>query len=210
MPSLDPTSDPEATRRSVIPPQNPELESSMAPTQAIPSNAASRPEGEPTQAVPCDTSYSAETRPSRPHYLESIQQTAHVAPVSSLAYTCVLVPRMPGHLLVNQLSRRMMDWLPQLCIAYGWRIVSMLIQPEYLQWTVQVAPAISPGNVVRLIRQQTSRRIFAQLPQYEVDNPSGDFWAPGFLIISGTQPPSHEVVQDFIYQTRTRQSPWLH
>jgi REP element-mobilizing transposase RayT/ActR/RegA family two-component response regulator len=186
-------SDPEATRRSVLTPYASELESSTAPTQAM-----SR-----------ETSPNAETRPSKPHYLESIQQTTHVPPVSSLAYTCVLVPRMPGHLLVNQLTQRMMDWLPQLCIAYGWQIVSMLVQPEYLQWTVQVAPAISPGNVVRLIRQQTSRRIFAQLPQYEVENPSGDFWAPGFLIISGTQPPSHEVVRDFIYQTRNRQSPWF-
>jgi ActR/RegA family two-component response regulator/REP element-mobilizing transposase RayT len=194
--------DPEATRRSVLIPKSTDLESSTALTQAV----LRVPEGDATQP----TSSSEETRPSKPRYLESIQQTAHMPPVSSLAYTCVLVPRMPGHLLVNQLAKRVMDWLPQLCIAYGWQIVSLLIQPEYLQWTVQVAPAISPGNVVRLIRQQTSRRIFAQLPQYEVENPSGDFWAPGFLIISGTQPPSHEVVHDFIYQTRTRQSPWSH
>lgn len=73
-----------------------------------------------------------------------------------------------------------------------------------------MVPAISPGNVIRLIRQQASRRIFLQFSQYvEIENPSGDFWAPGFLIISGFQPPSVHLVQDFIRQTRTRQSSWM-
>ena len=129
--------------------------------------------------------------------------------MAHLAYTCVLLPRLPGHALEGFLADRLTDWLPQLCLAYGWRLEAMLLRPEYLQWTVQVAPAISPGNVVRLIRQQTTRRVFSQFPQLEVENPSGDFWAPGYLIISGFQPPSLHLVQDFIRQTRLRQGPWF-
>jgi REP element-mobilizing transposase RayT len=147
-----------------------------------------------------------ETQPVVLRTLQSLQQAEPVAPTfSNLAYTCVLVPRLPVHRLVEPFAGRMTEWLPQLCLAYGWRMAGMLVQPEYVQWTVQAAPAISPGNVVRLIRQQTSRRIFLQFPQLEVDNPSGDFWAPGYLIISGFQPPSAHLVYDFIRQTRQRQ-----
>ena len=151
-----------------------------------------------------------QTRPVILRSLQSIQQAQPLVPaLSRLAYTCVLIPRLPGHLLVGQPAEQLTGWLPQLCLAYAWRLEGLLIRPEYLQWTVHVAPAISPGNVIRLIRQQSSRRIFSQFPQYEIDNPSGDFWAPGYLIISGFQPPSHNLVQDFIRQTRQRQGTWL-
>jgi len=147
-----------------------------------------------------------QTRPIVLRALNSIQQVEPLAPtLSNLAYTCVMLPRLPQHELVGELAEHLAGWLPQVCLAYSWRLNGLLIQPGYLQWTVQVAPAISPGNVVRLIRQQVSRKIFAEFPQFEIDNPSGDFWAAGYLIISGFQPPSQQLVQDFICQTRKRQ-----
>ncbi len=147
-----------------------------------------------------------QTRPVVLRALNSIQQVEPLVPtLSNLAYTCVLLPRLPHHELEGSLAERLADWLPQICLAYSWRLNGLLIQPKYLQWTVQVVPAISPGNVVRLIRQQISQKTFAEFPQFEVDNPSGDFWAAGYLIISGFQPPSRQLVQDFICQTRKRQ-----
>jgi CheY-like chemotaxis protein/REP element-mobilizing transposase RayT len=128
-------------------------------------------------------------------------------PMPAPSYTCVLVPKLPEHQLVEPLSGQLGDWLPHLCQAYGWRMDGLAIQPDYLQWSVQVAPSSSPGNMIRLVRQQTSRWIFAQYPHLELDNSSGDFWAPGYLIISGNQPSSYPLVQDFIHQARLRQSP---
>jgi hypothetical protein len=37
------------------------------------------------------------------------------------------------------------------------------------------------------------------------DNPSGDFWAPGYLIMGGLQPHPPQLVKDYIKQTRQRQ-----
>ncbi len=165
----------------------------------------------PDWLTPAPTSNGEDSPPMVLHTLQSIQQAKPIASsFSHLAYTCLLIPRLPNHNLIGPLADRLRDWLPQLCLAYGWRLENLFVRPEYLQWTVQVAPTISPGNVVRLIRQQSSRRIFLQFPHYEIENPSGDFWAPGFLIISGFQPPSIHLVQDFIRQTRTRQSSWMH
>ena len=36
-------------------------------------------------------------------------------------------------------------------------------------------------------------------------NPSGDFWAPGYLIMGGSQPPPVQLIKEFIGQTRQRQ-----
>ena len=79
------------------------------------------------------------------------------------------------------------------------------MRPEYLQWVVNVPPATSPGYLMRIIRLQTSEEIFAEFPRFKKENPSGDFWAPGYLIMGGTQPHPPQLVKDYIKQIRQRQ-----
>ncbi len=124
---------------------------------------------------------------------------------SRLSYSALLLPRFPQHALVGKLSGELAGWLPQLCVAYGWRLEGLAIRPDRLQFTFQAAPSISPGNVVRILRQQTSQRIFSRFPELKDLNPSGDFWAPGYLIISGSTPPPSNLLNDFVAQTRRRQ-----
>ncbi len=124
---------------------------------------------------------------------------------ASLSYTCVMLPRLPTHLLTGRLARKLAEWLRQICLAYGWRLEAQSVRPDYFQWTVQVSPVISPSSVVRLVRLQTSQRIFGAFGRYAVAVPSGDFWAPGYLIVSGSLPPETGMIRDYIQQTRKRQ-----
>ncbi len=147
-----------------------------------------------------------DTRPrviSGPTHLSQLEPAS--AAISLLTYTCVLVPRLPQHYLTGELVERLYGWVQQLCLAFGWRLEGISIRPEYLQWSLQVAPSISPGNIVRIIRQRTSMHIFHAFPSLSDENPSGDFWAIGYLIVSGTQPPSAQLMREFIAQTRKRQ-----
>ena len=81
----------------------------------------------------------------------------------------------------------------------------MAVRPEYMQWVVSVPPNTSPGYLMRIMRQQISGKIFAEYPRMKKENPSGDFWAPGYLIMGGTQPHPQQLVRDYIKQTRQRQ-----
>jgi hypothetical protein len=58
---------------------------------------------------------------------------------------------------------------------------------------------------MRLMRQQTSEKIFADFPSLIKENPSGDFWASGYLIMGGSQPHPPQLVKDYIRETRERQ-----
>jgi hypothetical protein len=58
---------------------------------------------------------------------------------------------------------------------------------------------------MRILRHHTSERIFTDFQRYRKENPSGDFWAPGYLIMGGSQPPPTQLIKDFIAQTRQRQ-----
>lgn len=146
---------------------------------------------------------------TRPHVLNTITHLSQLEPatptLSLLNYTCVLIPRLPQHYLTGELADNLSQWVQHFCLAFGWRLEGISIRPDYLQWTVQVAPSVSPGNLVRIIRQRTSTAIFKSFGYLENQNPSGDFWATGYLIVSGSQPPSASLLRDFINQTRKRQ-----
>lgn len=125
--------------------------------------------------------------------------------MADLAYTCLLIPRFEHHRLVGDAADRLSEWVPQVCVAYGWRLERLDVRPEYLQWVARVPPSTAPGYLMRIVRQQTSDRFFQEFPRFKVDNPSGDFWAAGSLIAGSPQPPEQKFIRDFIKQTRTRQ-----
>ena len=146
---------------------------------------------------------------TRPHSITEVAGRVMMEPISpglyNLTYACLLVPRFSSHYLTGDISDRMSEWLPQICIAFGWRLEYLAVRPEYVQWVSNVPPSTSPGYLMRIMRSQTSEKIFTEFPRMKKENPSGDFWAPGYLIMGGTQPHPPQLVKDYIKQTRSRQ-----
>ena len=124
---------------------------------------------------------------------------------NNITFTCMLVPRLPEDMVNDDLAHFLANLLPQICLVFGWQLGKVEFKPDYMLWTAQVLPAVSPGHMVRVIRQRTSKHIFQQYPDLKSHNPSDDFWAPGYLIINGNEPPTEKAMQEFIQQTRRRQ-----
>ncbi len=169
----------------------------------MPSKSRRRPE------TPVRRPQPGELDETRPHSITEVAGRVMLEPVSAgyynLTYACLLVPRVSAHYLTGDVSDRLSEWLPQICIAFGWRLEYLAVRPEYIQWVVNVPPSVSPGYLMRIMRQQTSEKIFTEFTRMKKENPSGDFWAPGYLIMGGTQPHPQQLVKDYIKQTRTRQ-----
>ncbi|MFL7868031.1 MAG: transposase, partial [Anaerolineales bacterium] len=129
---------------------------------------------------------------TRPHSITEVAgrmiTESTSAGLAQLNYACLLVPRFTAHYMTGDLADRLSEWMPNICIAFGWRLEFVAVRPEYLQWVVNVTPNTSPGYLMRIMRQQTSEKIFAEFPRMKRENPSGDFWAPGYLIMGGLQP----------------------
>jgi REP element-mobilizing transposase RayT len=146
---------------------------------------------------------------TRPHVLNisaSLDELRSSSPVMYfINYACVMIPRLPHHQLSGELALRLPDWIGQVCLAFGWRLEHLSIHSGHIQWVVNASPTNSPNYIVRTIRQLTSQRIFAEFPTLGNENPSRDFWAPGYLIISGSQPPTMQLIRDFIIKVREHQ-----
>ena len=148
----------------------------------------------------------ADTQPLALNLFNHLSDLEPVSPsYSRLTYTCLMIPRMPDHYLAGELAQRLGQWFPQCCLAFSWRLEGLSIRPDYVQWMVKVSPGISPGNMIRILRQRTSQNIFKQYTNLMNENPSGDFWAPGYLIVSGSQPPTTQLRREFVDESRRRQ-----
>ncbi len=136
----------------------------------------------------------------KPGSLEPDTATLH-----NLTYACVLVPRLPQHHLVGDLATFLTQWVTQLSLAFGWRLEHLAIRPDYLHWIAVVPPNSSPGMMVHNIREETSQHVFSEFPRLARENPSGEFWTSGYLIVNGRDPLSRQMVQEFIGSVRTNQ-----
>ncbi len=124
---------------------------------------------------------------------------------SYITYSCLLIPRMPQHLLNTNLAASLFKWTGQLCLAYGWRLEHLSIHPHHIQMIAGAPLATSPAFLVRTMRQKTSQYIFTQFPPLTSENPSGDFWAPGFFISGGKQTIQPHLIDQYISEIRENQ-----
>jgi len=223
-PEQAPPVDPDATQRTVLPravgaaPLPSSSSAAFLPTdlaETAVARPAVRPSAPPTAALKGTDAKPAEADHTLPHSLIGFAgpgtsgQRISLEPVQAgvyhLTYACLLLPRFAEHYLTGEVADKLSEWMPIICVAFGWRLEYLAVRPEYLQWVSNVPPATSPGYVMRIMRTQTSEKIFAAFPGLKKDNPSGDFWAPGYLIMGGTQPHPSQLVKDYIKQARQRQ-----
>jgi len=130
------------------------------------------------------------------------------ASMVNIAYTAVLIPRLPQHHLVGGLAEALPRWVNELSLAFGWRLDHLSVRPTYLHWRAISPPHYPPARMVLDMAMQTSQRIFAEFSRFNKANPSENFWAAGHLIVSGRDKLSQQLVQDFIVATRSRQGTW--
>ena len=194
-----------AMKQDKAPQENPQAPQTVFDQMDVtmPSRLKARPETPVARPAPGEIDVTRKSPTTEAERKLVVEPTT--AGLYHLTYACLLVPRFASHYITGDLADQLGEWLPIICIAFGWRLEYLSVRPEYLQWVVNVQPNTSPGYLMRIMRQQTSEKIFGEFPRLKKENPSGDFWAPGYLIMGGTQPHPQQLVRDYIRQTRQRQ-----
>jgi REP element-mobilizing transposase RayT len=178
----------------------------MNPFESLPT------ETEPKQDVEIQTQ--TPPRTAAPAPTPEVKQEEHFPSVAEpspqlyptdLTFSCLLIPRFHDHYLTGDITDYLVEWMRQVCISYGWRLDAISVRPGYLQWIMTVPLNANPAQFIRVIRRHTSEKIFEDFPRYKQKNLSGEFWAPGNLIVPGSQLHSPESIHNFILQTRRMQ-----
>jgi len=121
-----------------------------------------------------------------------------------LSYACLLIPRDPEHLLTGKLADFIGRAIQTVCIAFGWSLLMVQVQPEYFQWVVSAKVGTPPSKCIHTIREETSKGILGAFRHLRGET-HDDFWAPGYLLLVGSEPHPPAVIQEFIKLTRQQQ-----
>jgi CheY-like chemotaxis protein len=93
----------------------------------MPSKSRRRPETPIRRPMP------GELDETRPHSITEVAGRVMLEPISpglyNLTYACLLVPRFSTHYLTGDMSDQLSEWLPQICIAFGWRLEYLAVRP---------------------------------------------------------------------------------
>ena len=122
-----------------------------------------------------------------------------------MSYACLLIPRDPEHLLSGKVADFIRKSIQNVCIAFGWNLMQVQVQPEYFQWVVSAKVGTPPSKCIHMIREETSKGILAAFRQFRPPDGFSDFWAPGYLVLVGDEPHSSSIIQEFIKLTRQQQ-----
>lgn len=197
-----------------LPPPDPIGENSPTdwqPESDFLTEAAAPLEAQPVQSV------APQTVPTEPSFAESPAALEETRPSRKTAkpprgdlithearqsYTCVLLPRSPQATLDGKIGAELRRWLPDFCATLGYTLELLSVEPHYLLWTVNLPPAVSPGHVVRIVRDQSSSHLAECIPELAG---KGNFWASAHLILRSRQAPETSLIEDFIIRTRRRQ-----
>jgi len=148
---------------------------------------------------------------TQPHLVKdpAVSEQLSLHPLSpgliSLSYTFFFLPKLPNHFLSGSFAKKLGEWLPDLSLAFGWRLEKITIRPLYLSCTISASPNVAPGKIINRIRKETSKKILNTFPEFFENNPSKDFWAQGYLLINGNFTPSSRIIIDYIRQIRNYQ-----
>jgi REP element-mobilizing transposase RayT len=121
------------------------------------------------------------------------------------SYVCLVAPRFEEHELTGDLTDQLHTWLKDICTSFGWGLIFLEIQPNYLHWIMTVSIAASPSEIIKTVCQKSSINIFNDFPKFKDKNMSNEFWAPWYYVGAGEAPYSNDSIKSFLKQIRVEQ-----
>ncbi len=100
-------------------------------------------------------------------------------------YSCVLIPRLQTHELDEEFASFVNTELPNIFLAYGWRLEQVVVGRGYMQWIVRIPPTLAPASHIKLIRRESSKLILEHFAKFNGNEFLRDFWSPGYLLGGG-------------------------
>ncbi len=119
-----------------------------------------------------------------------------------VTFSGLMTPRFETQDMRDNLIELLYRIFPQICVAYGWRLWSLEIYHECIQWIADVPISLSALEHVQIVKKATSEFLIDENAAYMSDNLSGDFWASGFLVTGGKHHYSGTELDSFLRKIR--------
>jgi CheY-like chemotaxis protein/REP element-mobilizing transposase RayT len=117
-------------------------------------------------------------------------------------YACLLIPRLQTHELDDDCAKFLRAELPNIFLAYSWRLEELVINRNYMQWVVRIPPTLAPASHIKVIRRDSSQMILTNFARFNRNEFLRDFWSPGYLLGGGRRLIPEAEITEFIRMNR--------
>ena len=125
-------------------------------------------------------------------------------------YTTFVTPLLKRHALTRELAQILAKSMNTVCEKNHWKLINMTARPSGMLWTARIPPNVTTGQMVKIIREETSDMLYEVHPRLKYEALSENFWAANYLVVSGNDAPDENSIKEFlqrIHQTNRSNGP---
>ena len=113
-------------------------------------------------------------------------------------YTTFVTPLLKRHALTRELAQILAKSMSTVCEKNHWKLLNMTARPSGMLWTARIPPNVTTGQMVKIIREETSDMLYEVHPRLKYEALSENFWAANYLVVSGEEPPDDNSIKEFL------------
>ena len=113
-------------------------------------------------------------------------------------YTTFVTPLLKRHALTRELAQILAKSMNTVCANNHWKLLNMTARPSGMLWTARIPPNVTTGQMVKIIREETSEMLYEVHPRLKYEALSENFWAANYLVVSGNDAPDENSIKEFL------------
>ncbi len=113
-------------------------------------------------------------------------------------YTTFVTPLLKRHALTRELAQILAKSMNTVCKNNHWKLINMTARPSGMLWTARIPPNVTTGQMVKIIREETSDMLYEVHPRLKYEALSENFWAANYLVVSGNDAPDDNSIKEFL------------
>ena len=113
-------------------------------------------------------------------------------------YTTFVTPLLKRHALTRELAQILAKSMTTVCEKNHWKLLNMTARPSGMLWTARIPPNVTTGQMVKIVREETSDMLYEIHPRLKYEALSENFWAANYLVVSGSDAPDDNSIKEFL------------
>ena len=127
----------------------------------------------------------------------TIKRTSHA--VYDTCYHLVWCPKYRKKIFEQEdIRERAEQVISRICDEYGFEIIDMQVETEHVHMLVSFPPKRSIGEVVRIIKSISARKLFREFPSLKARLWAGELWEDGYFARTVGDRMTREVIEKYI------------
>lgn len=125
--------------------------------------------------------------------------------VSNLVYHFVCPAKYRRVVIGEEVDKCIRQTCEGIELRYEWiEFLEIGTDEDHVHFLIQSVPERSPGEIIRVVKSLTARRVFAEHPEVKKQLWGGEFWSDGYFVSSVGKNTNESVIQEYVKNQGTQ------